>query len=574
MSTLVTRAGKGSPLTHNEVDANFNNLNTDKIQSGNTVAALTITALTTPSVQASGSGGLALKNSAGTTQISMGGGGGDNVTIAVATNINGANAQIDISPTGTGHVHIKPTGTGSLEIAPTNVGTINNMSIGATTASTGAFSTLSATGVTTVQAGSVSAPAITTTGDSNTGIYFPAADTIAFTEGGVEAARFDANGRLGIGTSSPTTPLQVNGTITAPLMADTLGGSIAPISSVMRNRIINGAMTFDQRNAGASVTPTATTYTLDRWNGTMSAASKYSVQQDAGAITPPVGFNNYLGVTSTSAYTVGATETFLMQQRIEGYNVADLGWGTANAKTVTLSFWVRSSLTGTFGGSLRNSDGSRSYPFSYTISAANTWEYETITIAGDTSGTWLTTNGIGLSLTFGLGVGADRSGTAGAWSGTNYASATGATSVVGTNGATWYVTGVQLEVGTQATGFEYRQYTTELQLCQRYYQKMSSTNRAMSNGYNLSTIAGRYTKPFIVTMRTAPTALETTGTATDYRILHAATATTCSAVPNFTGASTYEIEVTGNVASGLTAGQGSALAANTVTAYLAWSAEL
>jgi hypothetical protein len=146
MSTLVTRAGKGSPLTHNEVDANFNNLNTDKIQSGNTVAALTITALTTPSVQATSSAGLALRNSAGTTQISMGGGGGDNVTIAVATNINGANAQIDISPTGTGHVHIKPSGTGALEIAPTNVGTIDNMTIGATTARAATVTSLTSTG--------------------------------------------------------------------------------------------------------------------------------------------------------------------------------------------------------------------------------------------------------------------------------------------------------------------------------------------------------------------------------------------------------------------------------------------
>ena len=133
MSTLVTRAGKGAPLTHNEVDANFNNLNTDKIQSGNTVAALTITALTTPSVQAVNSAGLALKNSGGTTQMSMGAGGGDNMSINVSTNLNGTNAQIDISPTGTGHVHIKPTGTGAVEIAPTNAGTMNNMVIGGTT---------------------------------------------------------------------------------------------------------------------------------------------------------------------------------------------------------------------------------------------------------------------------------------------------------------------------------------------------------------------------------------------------------------------------------------------------------
>ena len=142
MSTLVTRAGKGAPLTHNEVDANFNNLNTDKIQSGNTVAALTITALTTPSVQAVNSAGLALKNSGGTTQMSMGAGGGDNMSINVSTNLNGTNAQIDISPTGTGHVHINPSGTGSIEIAPTSAGTMNNMVIGGTTPAAGTFTTI------------------------------------------------------------------------------------------------------------------------------------------------------------------------------------------------------------------------------------------------------------------------------------------------------------------------------------------------------------------------------------------------------------------------------------------------
>ena len=238
-----------------------------------------------------------------------------------------------------------------------------------------------------------------------------------------------------------------------------------------KNRIINGAMVIDQRNAGASVTNvgSASTYTLDRWFYFASQASKFTVQQDAGAVTPPVGFNDYLGITSSSAYTVGSSEIFLLAQHIEGFNVADLNWGTANAKTVTLSFWVRSSLTGTFGGSLRNADSNRSYPFTYSISSSNTWEQKTITVAGDTSGTWGTGNGTGIRLTFGLGMGSSFSGTAGSWSGNNFISATGATSVVGTNGATFYITGVQLEVGSTATSFDYRPYTTELQLCQRYY---------------------------------------------------------------------------------------------------------
>jgi hypothetical protein len=239
-----------------------------------------------------------------------------------------------------------------------------------------------------------------------------------------------------------------------------------------KNRIINGAMVIDQRNAGASVTPTDGQYALDRWVNYQNVASKFSVQQNAGSVTPPVGFGNYLGVTSLSAYTVLSGGYNIVQQNIEGFNTADLVWGTANAATVTLSFWVRSSLTGTFGGVLNNSASNRSYPFTYTISSANTWEQKSITIAGDTSGTWIgATNGIGLMVRFGLGVGSTYSGTAGAWSGSQLFSATGATSVVGTNGATFYITGVQLEKGSTATSFDYRPYGTELALCQRYYEK-------------------------------------------------------------------------------------------------------
>jgi hypothetical protein len=240
-----------------------------------------------------------------------------------------------------------------------------------------------------------------------------------------------------------------------------------------KNRIINGNMVIDQRNAGASVTgSTAQPYTLDRWQAVSTQNSKYTVQQDAGAVTPPVGFNDYLGVTSSSAYSVTSGDVFLIRQSIEGFNIADLGWGTANAKTVTLSFWVRSSLTGTFGGRLGNSAPTRSYPFSYTISTANTWEQKTVTIVGDTSGTWLVTNGVGMQVCFSLGAGSTYSGTANTWASADYTQPTGSVSVVGTNGATFYITGVQLEVGTQATTFTTAggSYGAELALCQRYYE--------------------------------------------------------------------------------------------------------
>ena len=241
-----------------------------------------------------------------------------------------------------------------------------------------------------------------------------------------------------------------------------------------RNRIINGDMRIDQRNAGASVTPTSSTYTVDRWQYQCSVASKMSVQQNAGAVTPPVGFSNYLGFTTVSAYTAAAGEVFEVAHKVEGFNFADMGWGTANALTVTLSFWVRSSLTGTHSGSLTNNAGNRSYPFTTTISAANTWEYKTITVAGDTSGTWVgATNGTGVILYFDLGSGSTYRGTAGAWASANYVGATGAVSVVGTSGATFYITGVQLEAGTAASPFEFRDYGRELIMCQRYTQVAS-----------------------------------------------------------------------------------------------------
>jgi hypothetical protein len=248
---------------------------------------------------------------------------------------------------------------------------------------------------------------------------------------------------------------------------------------VLKNRIINGAMVIDQRNAGASVTIVGPNYqyALDRWRGFCSVTSKYSIQQNAGSVTPPTGFTNYLGVTSLSAYSVPSGETYFLSQVIEGYNIADLAWGTANAQTVTLSFWVRSSLTGTFGGSLRNVDTpNRSYPFNYTISSANTWTTISVTIAGDTTGTWNTTNGQGIQVQWNLGSGSTFSGTAGAWAAGNLIAPTGATSVVGTNGATFYITGVQLELGTSATPFERRLYNQELANCQRYYWKWVPLN--------------------------------------------------------------------------------------------------
>jgi len=301
--------------------------------------------------------------------------------------------------------------------------------------------------------------------------------------------------------------------ISSGVVAEAYGGTGTSVGyNGFKNRIINGAMVIDQRNAGASVTPTNGQYTLDRWYTGVGQTSKLTIQQNAAAVTPPTGFTNYLGITSSSAYSVTSTDFFYVQQSVEGFNIADLGWGTASAQTVTLSFWVRSSLTGTFSGTLRNYAGNRSYPFTYTISAANTWEYETVTIAGDTSGTWSTNNSGGVDVGFSVGAGSSRSGTAGAWAGAAYYAATGAVSVVGTNGATFYITGVQLEKGSTATAFDYRPY--ELQLCQRYFTTSYEPGTAIGTVTTTGQI-GRYTDAagnycsiqifYPVRMRVAPT---------------------------------------------------------------------
>jgi hypothetical protein len=369
-----------------------------------------------------------------------------------------------------------------------------------------------------------------------------------------------------------------SGTVQLEGAAVNIGGNnISAVNSLgFRNRIINGDMRIDQRNAGASVTPVSRAYTLDRWTAEMTTGSRYSVQQNAGAVTPPTGFSNYLGVTSAAATSLGATSFFAVAQIIEGFNIADLAWGTANAQAITISFWVRSSLTGTFGGALNNSGSSRSYPFTYAISAANTWEQKTLTIAGDTSGTWLANNGIGLYLVFGLGCGTTRSGTAGAWNNNWNFSATGAVSVVGTDGATWQVTGVQLEAGSVATPFERRDYGREMMMCQRYYYKTLgvSNGSRLGVGYATATTTAEAILFFPSSMRVAPSSLEQSGTISDYGLRIPGVTIVCSSVPVFVSSNDTSANVLFPVSSGLTSGQAIFGRSGSTNGFLAWSAEL
>jgi hypothetical protein len=251
-----------------------------------------------------------------------------------------------------------------------------------------------------------------------------------------------------------------------------------------KNRIINGAMVIDQRNAGASVSIAAVApYPVDRFVATIAQGSGHTAQRSTSA---PTGFINSLLVTVGTGASASAGNVSRVFQSIEGLNVPDLDWGLATASTITLSFWVKSSLTGTFAGGIYNSAANRTYVFTYTISAANTWEQKSVTIAGDTSGTWLTTNGIGMTVNWDLGTGSTYQGTAGSWAAGAAWATSGSVKLAATSGATWSVTGVQLEKGSTATSFDYRPYGTELALCQRYFEVTGMvvyTSSDYRNGY-------------------------------------------------------------------------------------------
>jgi len=348
-----------------------------------------------------------------------------------------------------------------------------------------------------------------------------------------------------------------------------------------KNRIINGAMVIDQRNAGASVSVgTATeTYTLDRWLVYHATAITSNITAQQSTTVPSTGYKNSQVLTNGTTATAAAGDVNVLQQRIEGLNVTDLNFGSATAANVALSFWVRSSLTGTFGVTLSNGAQNRSYVSTYVINAVDTWEQKTVTVAGDQAGTWLTTNGTGLIASWDLGSGTSLETTAGAWQAGQYFRTSACASFINSTGATFYITGVQLEKGLTATNFDVRSYGTELALAQRYYYKVVTTAAAAEalspSGFVETTTTAYCWTPFTVPMRIAPSAIEQTGTAANYVLRGGGTTVSCSSVPTFDIASVWGARSVFTVASGLTVGQ--SIAAQTAAAagiYLAWSSEL
>jgi hypothetical protein len=323
--------------------------------------------------------------------------------------------------------------------------------------------------------------------------------------GAVTLATADVTGAGGAPIASPA----LTGTPTAPTppvgdnstKVATTAFVAAAVGAGMRNRIINGEPRIDQRNAGASMTPINGNYTVDRFAYTGTQAGKFSCQQNLGTVTPPAGFTNYHGFVVASAYAVAAGDTFLTLQNIEGFNIADFGWGTSSAQPITVSVWVQSSVIGTHSGAIVNGAANRSYPFTFSIPVANTWTKIAVTIPGDIAGTWASNNATGIAVRLNLGSGSTYSAAPGVWGTTNAVGATGAVSIVGTAGATFLYTGVQLEPGSVATPFERRLYGTELSNCQRYYQPIG----AGSAGTAYAAAGVQMSQPLRVTMRAAPT---------------------------------------------------------------------
>ena len=347
-------------------------------------------------------------------------------------------------------------------------------------------------------------------------------------------------------TTGITTSIQVGGGVTiteSGIEASGIGITCANINggaiSGRKNKIINGDFTIHQR--GGTITASGAAYTLDRWRSYIAGDSTggFTVQQSTGSYPQTNisgvkdNFKASVLITVTSAGSAAANNNVKFQQRIEGSDVYDLALGTSAAKSFTVSFYVKSSLTGTFGASLVNASHNRSNVQTYTINSANTWEYKTFTVAGDTSGSWVTNTSIGLQLMFDLGSGSSKlTDTTNQWVTGEYHGTTSSVKLTHTNSATLQFAGVQLEAGTQATAFEHRPISEELQLCARYFQKIGGgSNSLFATGFTATNdFYGGSTFP-MGKMRAAPT-IAVDGTLSHLNYTHVAVGANASSITN------------------------------------------
>ena len=338
-----------------------------------------------------------------------------------------------------------------------------------------------------------------------------------------------------------------------------------------RNLIINGDMMIDQRNAGASATTNVNAYMTDRFQLQMGSVTNVQTYQQVG--DAPAGFNKSLKITSNS--TTQATAAGVLcspRQKIEGFNTAHLNWGTANAQTVTVSFWVKASVTGTYPVSLTNNGFDRSFVTNYTVSVANTWEYKTVTIAGDTSGTWSIDNSTGINVMFSLDTGSTYQTTADSWQTGNYRGTSSDVHFLANASATWQITGVQLEVGEGASDFEFLPYDVQLQRCQRYYYlHAEGTSKAISIGALFTSSVAYSGISFPVDLRSEPS-IEVVSP-TNFKVFAGNGASNATGVGLWSRSGTTNtfISVTGLARTG---GQACMVTTNNAACKLAFSAEL
>ena len=349
----------------------------------------------------------------------------------------------------------------------------------------------------------------------------------------------------------------------AALIGGTSGSSLSN-----RNMIINGAMLVFQRGTASTGN---NAYSVDRWQHKDAASTvAMTITQDTDV---PTGQGFYYSLKASTTANVTANGFLGIAQRMEGYNINPLAWGTSGAKQATLSFWVKSSTAGTYGLSSRNNAVDRSCVMEYTINAADTWEYKTVTFPAETSGTWETTTNIGNRLWWGLSATGGITSTIGSWQNANlYQSSNNVDWSGSTATATFYITGVQLEIGEQATPFEHESYAATLQKCQRYYYQTvykgsSDTTYAIGVAANSATAAQCMT-PFPVTMRAAPT-FAVGGDVAVYDGDSVNTITGISANGSSTTSGTFNVD-----GSGLTTGRGVAIIANASSEFLSFSSEL
>ena len=285
------------------------------------------------------------------------------------------------------------------------------------------------------------------------------------------------------------------------------------ISAGRKNLVINGACTISQRleSGSATLTASAINYPVDRFKSYAVGGGEFTIQRSDDA---PTGFKNSLMFTVSTAATPLAGAYYVTQNKIEGYDVAHLGWGTDNAKPVTLSFWVKADVTGKYGISFWNQAQNYNYVTSYTINTTDTWEYKTITIPGATAGTWITDTGTGLGIWWDFGTGTTyQTSTTETWGQSGRFTPSNSAQMIATSGAKFRMTGVQLETGTNATEFEHRHYGEELALCQRYYIKyapVTSKPICTAAAYGTTRAFGVVHLP--VSMRDNPTVIASSGT--------------------------------------------------------------